>query len=194
MVPDNTDLLRYKSDRVLRLTASCVQSIVRRRYRYEMPMAEAIDLARIHDVRSAVQTFGEKLELLQNVPQAARFKLAATEATFTGGLNPADDVDHTVAVRRASIGTTHEREQIGIPREILIANLRELRREWERWARDFGYFIDRLASLHAEGERGLKLLRLEPELAKRAEAELEQILLVALHRAGELEPHVQAAA
>jgi len=40
----------------------------------------------------------------------------------------------------------------------------------------------------------LKRLPLEPETAMRAEAELQQVLLVALRKAGELEPHVQAAA
>jgi hypothetical protein len=195
VLPENVDLMRYKSDRVLRLTASCVQSIVRVRYRYEMPMTEAIDLARIHDVRSAVRAFGEKLELFQSVPQAARFKLAATEATFTGSVvPPADYVDHTIAVRRASIGVPSEREQNGVPREIFIANLRQLRREWEQWAREFADFMDCIASLHLEGDRGLKLLRLEPETAKRAEAELEHVLLIALRKAGELGTHVQAAA
>lgn len=187
--------MRYKSDRVLRLTASCVQSIVRLRYRYEMPMSEAIDLARIHDVRSAVRAFADKLELLQNIPQAARFTLAAAEATFTGGVvSPADYVDHTIAVRRASIGAPTEREQSGVPREVLIANLRQLRREWEQWAREFAHFMDRIASLYVEGDRALKLLGLEPETAKRAEAELEQVLLIALHKAGGLGTHIQAAA
>jgi hypothetical protein len=194
MLPNNLDLMRYKSDRVLRLTASCVQSIVRIRYRYVMPMSEAVDLARIHDVRSAVRTFGEKLDVHQNVPQAARFKIAAAEATFTGSLSSADYVDHTIAVRQASIGTTHEREQTGAQREILIANLRGLRREWEQWAREYVHFIDSIAALHVQADRELKLLCLEPETARRAEAELEQVLLVALHKAGELEPHVRVAA
>ena len=186
MPPDNVNLLCQKSDRVRRLTASCVQSVARLRYGYEMPIADAIDLARVHDLRTAVRTFEEKLELLQNVPQATRFKLATTEAALAGGLNRRAGVDHTIAVRRASIGTMPEREQLGVPREILVARLRELRRSWERWAREYSRFIDRVASLHAEAERDLKLLRLEPETAKRAKAELERVLLVALLEAGEL--------
>jgi len=186
--------MHYKSDRVLRLTASCVQTVVRLRYGYELPVADAVELARIHDVRSAVRIFGEKLRLLENIPRPTRFTLAATEAAFTGGIIPEEDLDRTIAVRRASIGTIPEHEQAGARREILVANLRELRRAWEQWAREYAHFIDRLAALLAEGERELKLLRLEPETAERAGTELEQVLLVALRKAGELEPFVQAAA
>ena len=151
-----------------------------------MPFADAIDLARIHDVRSAVRIFEEKLELLQSVPQATRFRLATTEAALTGGLSPREGVDQTVAVRRVSIGAMSESEQSGVSREILVARLRELRRQWERWAREYSRFIDRVASLHLEADRDLKLLRLEPETAKRAKADLERVLLVALRKAGEL--------
>jgi hypothetical protein len=192
VLQNDVSLLHYKSDRVLRLTATCVQSVARFRYGYEMPVADAIDLARIHDLRSTVRILEEKLELLQSVPQATRFKLAVTEAAFTGGLNPAEDVDHIVAVRQASIGTTPEWESSGLPREILIARLQGLRREWEHWAREYSRFIACLGSLHMEADRDLKLLRLEPETAKRAEAELEQVLLVALRKASELEPNVRA--
>jgi hypothetical protein len=191
--PDNVNLLRQKSDRVRRLTASCVQSVVRRRYGYEMPMADAIDLARIHDVRSAVRIFEEKLDLFKNVPQPTRFKLATTEATLTGGLTPREDIDHTVAVRRVSFGTMSEYEQAGVSREILVARLHELRRQWERWAREYSRFIDRVASLHVEADRDLNLLRLEPETAKRAKAELERVLLVALRKASELKPYFEEA-
>lgn len=193
MLPDDIHLPHHKSDRVLRLTASCIRSVIRLRYGYEMHMPEAVDLARIHDVRSAVRVFGEKIELLHRVPRSARFKLAATEATFTSGVIPEEDVSHTVAVRRATIGAIPEYEQAGIPREVLVAHLREVRRASAQWALEYGRFIDRISSLHVEGVRGLTLLRLEHATGKRAEAELEQILLVALRKAGQLESHFQAA-
>lgn len=135
----SVDLLSPQPDRVLRLTASCIQSIVRVRHGYEIPMADAIELARVHDVRSAVRIMGEKLELLRTVPQAARLKLATTEATFTVGFLPKEDVDRTVSVRRASIGVMSEQMQAGMPREILVAKLHELRRECEQWAREFSF-------------------------------------------------------
>jgi SLT domain-containing protein len=191
--PDNTILLGQKSERVRRLTASCIQSVVRLRCGYEMSMADAIDLARIHDVRSAVRIIEEKLELLQNVPQAMRFKLAATEAALTGGLSSREDIDNTVAVRRASIGPKSERQPAGVSLEILITGLQKLRRQWERWAREYSRFISRIASLHAEADRDLNSLHLEPETAKRARADLERVLLVALRKAGELELYVEDA-
>jgi hypothetical protein len=190
--PDNLPLLHHKSDRVLRLTASCVQTAIRLCYAYEMSMSEAVDLARIHDVRSAVRVFGEKLELFNSVPRPTRFRLAATEATFTSGVIPEDDLIHTVAVRRASIGTISEHERAGISRLVLVAHLREVRRASEQWAREYGGFMDRIALLHMEGVRDLKLLRLEPETGKRADGELERVILVALRKAGELVLSVQA--
>jgi hypothetical protein len=191
-VPNSAEVLSLKSDRVLRLTASCIRSVVRIRYAYDISPASAIELARVHDVPSAVRVIGEKLELHQARSQAARFDIAITEAAFTVG--PREDVDRTVSVRRASIDVMSEQSQAGIPREVLVARLRDLRRECEQWAREYSRFIDRIATLYAQADRDLKALRLEPEAAKQAEVALERVLLVALRKAGDLELHVRAVA
>jgi hypothetical protein len=181
-----------KSDRVLRLTATCIRSVVRVRYGYDISMASAIELARVHDVPSAVRVIGEKLELHQGRSQAARFDIAATEAAFTVGTK--EDVDRTVSVRRASIDAASEQKQAGMPREVLVTRLRVLRRECEQWAREYSRFMDSIATLYAKADRDLKALRLQPEASKMAAVELESILLTALGKARDLELHVQAVA
>lgn len=191
---DNTKLIQPKSDRVLRLTATCVQAVVRLRFAYDLSSDDAIELARIHDVRSAVEILGGKLELWRSIPEGPRFELAVAETKLAGGLIPAEDAKGTVEVRRGYIQTTAEDGQAGTQREKLILGLHELRREAEQWGREYGRFIDRLLSLYAGARKDLVLLRLAPETAKQAESELEQVLLVALHKADELETQVRASA
>jgi hypothetical protein len=181
-----------KSDRVLRLTATCIRSVVRVRYGYDISLASAIELARVHDVQSAVRVIGEKLELHQGRSQAARFDIATTEAAFTVGTR--EDVDRTVSVRRASIDAVSEQRQAGMPREVLVARLRVLRGECELWTKEYSRFIDRIATLYARADRDLKALHLETQVAKQAEVALERILLVALRKADDLELHVRAVA
>jgi hypothetical protein len=194
VLPDNTHLIHSKSDRVLRLTASCIQSIVRSRYAHDMPMNVAIDLARAHDVRSAVQAYEQKLELHQGLPHNTRIQLAGTEAAISRGVIPAEEIDRTIAVRRGSLETMREGEQGEARREILVARLREVRRECEQWAREYSRFFDDIASLYQKAARDLRSLHLDAERARQADVELEQVLVLALHRAGQIESNVRAVA
>jgi hypothetical protein len=188
VLPSKGDQSPGKSDRVVFLTASCVRSIVRLRFAYEMPMADAIDLARVHDLRSATEAVREKLEVLRNVPEAGRARQAVAEAKLTRGLLPREELERTIKLRERSIGSTTVTEEAEAQRETLVTRLRALRRDWERWGREYSDFMDSMALIHSRACLELEALHLPPEVGARAEAELEAILLEAVSAANGINP------
>ena len=79
-------------------------------------------------------------------------------------------------------------------REETGASLRELGRRSKRWAKEYGRFIQRLATMYRTAGRELEGMRLEPETEKQAKQELEWILLRAHHKVSELESLAQSGA
>jgi hypothetical protein len=184
---EKTYPVQPKSDRVARLTASCLRSLVWRRYSREISPDQALNLGRIYDLRSAMETIKLKLELHRPIPdESARFGLAVTEAVLTPPEDPAKNLNRIIQVRRESANTRTAGDQGELHRETLIRSLQILRRDWELWVREYSHFIEQLGLLHRVAIRELNSLSLNPEIANRAYEELQGILLRALEQASEL--------
>ncbi len=102
MLPDRGKPIFRKSDRVVGLTASCIQSVVLLRHRHELSRSVAIDLARVHDLPTAVRKYAEQLEVLRGAPREVRHEQAGVEAALTRGFDSRREVDRIVEIRQGS--------------------------------------------------------------------------------------------
>lgn len=159
-----------------------------------MSMEDAVELARVHNLHSAVDVFGKKLELHFNTPDAIKFKLALAETKFTHPGNGSEDVKNTVNARMATITTISDNTQNELNRQHLVGTLHDVRRESETWAREYARFIERLTLLHGEAIAELESFRLDTESIGQAKMELGQILLNALHKVDGLQAQEAKAA
>lgn len=176
-----TDRQIVKSERVVLLTASCIRSLVRLSFSYEMSMRDAVELAHAHDLRSAIGTVRAKLELHRGKPE-----LAVTEAKLTRNLVSTEELRRTLEVRREAVATEKNTEDGARDREALVERLRVIRRESELWARQYSAFMRRLSSVYSEGRKQIAALRLPPGNSTNAQLELERIILEAMRRAAEI--------
>jgi hypothetical protein len=193
MRPTEEHSNRAKSERVVLLTASCIQSIARLRHGAEIPTRNAIALARVHDVRSASEVIATKLDLMRAVPEAIRLPLVVAEAQLETGTYDKSHIDALLRARRASVQVIDNTRGLA-PRHEVVAALQRIRKEWSEWGDRYLAFVRSLGHIHASATQELGQIRLSSELLKRAETELERIALGAIRKASECESSKKAAA
>src|SRR6267154_1998469 len=105
-----------KSERVVQLLAVCIRTAVRFRYApRELSKPDAIDLARKHDLSSAMKAISGKMELHQNLPSdEGRFKLAVNEAKDL-------DTKNVIAMREASVAILQSNQAASSQRYLVVA-------------------------------------------------------------------------
>jgi hypothetical protein len=149
-----------------------------------MAWEDALDLARIYSVATAVALVREKSELLRAVKGPMRMKLAVGEAKLSEGSMTGEHLGRIVQMRRATMDAVKTTQKDLQKREAAVAALRALKREWESWASEYVDFMAALDSLYRQARRELGTLHLSPEESPRAGLALERILLRAVERGG----------
>lgn len=171
-----------KSERVLRLTASCIRTAVRLRLGHNLSFDDAMDLARLHDVQSAVNSLEAKLEVHDNVPDRVKISVAVSEAKLSNTVSGAESVEHIIKIRSAAFGTGMAETQTAEQRESLINALQALRREANQWADGYQRFSGDLFAIYENAVRQLKKLPLTGTRRTQAMTELETIITDAIRR------------
>jgi hypothetical protein len=171
-----------KSERIVGLLAACIRAGVRLRYSQDITQGDSIDLARVHDLRSAMKAISEKLEVHQNLPsRRERLVLAITEAkliTAAGG-----GVGSIIDIREASVATCGSSRAASSQSQIALVALRQVQRDARAWAREYSRFMAEIAKLHKSASAEIDALRLPASTRSKARAELEALLLGSIARA-----------
>ena len=187
-MPDNNQQSPWepKSERVVQLLAACIRTGTRIRFARELPRSDSIDLARIHDLSSAMKSISAKMEVHQNLPSdQRRFDLAVNEAKL---ISQADiGTEKVVAIREASIAALESSNAISSQRRLVVVSLRLAQEEARSWARAYSRFMTDIESLHKSASGRLQGLRLATSVRVEAQSELEQIIVDAIGRAGEID-------
>src|SRR5215472_8884066 len=129
-----------KSDRLLLLTATCIRAAVWLRFKYELPLSEALDLAHVHDLRSALDEITAKVEVHRSLPDSkARIDLAIVESKLESpaAKDVASYSQSVIAIRTKTAETLSARMTSAEDRASLLSALRKLRIESQRWAEDY---------------------------------------------------------
>jgi hypothetical protein len=178
----NLDGLPWKSDRVLRLTATCIQAAVRLRLGMRIPFDDAIELARVHNVRSAVESIGAKLRVHESVPEHVRVQVAVSEAKLSDVVTGSESTEHIIKVRTVAFGPGLAAQMPALS-ESFKRGAEAIRREAMEWSVDYGGFSEDLFAMYRDAARQLKQIPITAERRAQAIAELETIIADALKRA-----------
>jgi hypothetical protein len=170
-----------KSERVVRLTAACIQAAIRLRLNVSIPFSDAIDLARVHDVRSAVEGVRSKLQVHEAVPQSIRLKIAVSEAKLSDSVTGQESTEHILNVRN----TTFENmvPETNDTSASIVRGLEAIVRDAAEWVGEYRRFSDDLLAIYRDGTRRLNQLPLTFERRAQARSELESIIADAFKRA-----------
>lgn len=177
-----------RSERISLLTAAFIRAAVRLRFGYEMSASESVELARVHDLRSAIDSIGAKMELHRNLPTRSRMELSIVESAIDPPVDRAttDSFGNVVSVRVKTLQTlsaeTASVQDVGARRSAL----RALRTESRLWARDYGRFFEAMAKLYRNSRSKLIDMDLSGEDKMKAFAELEDIIVDGISRAGQI--------
>lgn len=178
-----------KSDRLLSLTAACIRAVMWIRFKYELPFSEALDLARVHDLRSALDEIAAKIEVHRNLPDSnARVGLAIVESKLEHPVAK-DVVDYSekvVAIRLKTAETLSARTTSAEDRASLLSMLRGVRIESQHWAQEYSRFFIALANLYRQTRSDLMELELNSVERDKALGELERIMSDAICSAGRI--------
>jgi|ERR1700733_3715367 len=175
--------LRQKSDRVVLLTARGIQTLVLRRYGHEISISDAVDLARAHNLRTALLTLATKMEIHVATADSLQFDLALQETKLSSELADGVSIDRVVDVRRAATSSASVSQNQLISREQLQAALAAIRRESNAWTREYKEFIESLSGIYKQTKNVLDELRLSVVDRRGAQEELENVMLVAIKKA-----------
>ena len=176
----------YKSERVVQLLAACIRTSVRLRYARELSRTDSIDLARVHDLSAAMKTISAKMELHTNLPSdLRRFELAVNEAKLVSG----DDLGakSIIDIREASIAAHHSNQDTSAQRFFVVTALRNVEQEAISWGKAYSRFMTEIERLHKRENARIVGLHLPANLQRKAQLELEQIVLDAIGRAEEMD-------
>jgi hypothetical protein len=191
MIDDVSPLRVPQSERTLSLFAVCIQVAVRLRFEQELPLSTALELARVHDLRSALRGIAAKLELHRNVSDAkAKAGLAFAEAALTSdeaagaAAAEAATIAAVIAVRKGATEAMSAHKFSADQRTALLATLREVREDSRRWANGYSRFSTALLDLYKAMRSELTKMPLASSDRARALAELEEIIRDATIRAG----------
>jgi hypothetical protein len=187
LINQNFPQLAPKSERVVKLLAACIRSAVRFRYpQLNLSQTDAIDLARIHDLQSALRTISTKMEVHQSLlSEQRRFMLAVNEAKL---VSDADiGTENIIAIREASIAVLRSTsDATSSQRHLVVASLRIGLQEVRLWAKAYSRFLTEIESLYKSTNARIVGLRLSSTVRRKAQLELEQIIVDATRRAGEI--------
>jgi len=185
-ISENSPQLAPKSERVIRLLATCIRSAVRFRYAQNVSQTDAIDLARIHDLQSAMKTISEKMEVHRSLPDdQGRFKLAVAETKLVSETDLG--TAKIVAIRRATVDALGSNPGDLSQRQGLLASLRMVQQEARLWAKGYSRFLTEIASLHKSMNSRIVGLHLPTSVRLEAQSELEKLIVDAIRRAGEID-------
>jgi hypothetical protein len=179
--------LAPKSERVAQLLAACIRAAVRLRYSHSLSQSDSIDLARTHDLRSALKAISEKMDLHQNLPDAQwRFTLAVAESK----LAPETDLGtaNIIAIRKASVTTVGSNQSNASERQLALAALRTTQQEVRLWAKTYSRFLTEIENLYQSTNTQIESLHLTSSSRLKAQAELQKVIVNAIERAGEVPP------
>jgi hypothetical protein len=171
-----------KSERVVQLLAVCIRTAVRFRYApRELSRPDAIDLARKHDLFSAMKAISAKMELHQNLPSdEGRFKLAVNEAKDL-------DTENIIAMREASIAVLQSSQATASQRHLVVAGLYATQHEAQSWAKTYSRFVAEISSLYKSTNARIEDLHIPVTRRLKAQSELEQIIVDAIRRVGKID-------
>lgn len=185
-ISENSPQLATKSERVVKLLAACIRSAIRFRYAQTVSQTDAIDLARIHDLQSAMKTISEKMEVHRSLPDdQGRLKLAVAETKLVSETDLG--TVKIVAVRRATIDALGSNPGDLSQRQVLLASLRIVQQEARLWAKGYSRFLTEIASLHKSMNARIIGLNLPTSVRLEVQSELEKLIVDAIRRAGEID-------
>jgi len=147
-------------------------------------MSDAVDLARVHDIRSALKSIAEKLEVHKARPEESRIQLAVMEAKLESSVTSGESIAQIIKVREAS--DQFQKERATIQREQLVELLRTVQRQSSQWASEYRDFLRHLSTLYGNTRRKLLEIPAPAEIHARALAELEEILQRAVKAASQV--------
>ncbi len=173
-----------KSERVVQLLAATIRSAVRLRYARELSLDDSVDLARVHDLHSALKTIAVKTEVHQNLPDGRGFSLAVAEAKLTTGANLANE--KIVAIREKSIATFEADQSNSSRRHEIVAALRTTQQETRVWAKAYARFLTEVEALYRSTNAELDTLHLPVGRRLEADSELQKLMVEMVRRAGEI--------
>jgi hypothetical protein len=167
-----------QSQRVVQLLATCIRAAVRKQFGYEMSRDEALTLARVHSLRSALDEIRKKMELHQHLQGTkARTHLAVAEASLQGHhvVSQSEYSESIIAMRSKTLDAVNAVVESTEDREMLLASLRRVRRDWQLWADEYMHFFIALVKLYEEAKHRLAETTLEVDRRKTMSLELEKI-------------------
>lgn len=171
------EALYPKSDRVIQLLAASICTAIRLRFSREISKGDSIDLARVHDLRSALNTITIKSELHRHLPGGRGFDLAVAEAKL------GSEHEMITAVRQATISTFDSNQSSASERQKLIEALRTTQQEARLWAKEYSRFLIEMETLYNKTNGQLNSLRLPLNRRLQAQSELEKLIANATRRA-----------
>lgn len=187
MINDRAHSLRSgpKSERVVELLATCIRAAVSFRYAHQLSKPDSVDLARVHDLRSALKNIAEKMEVHENLPSSPmRFTLAVAETKLMSEANLG--IDKIVDIREAAAATLSSR--LGNMSDLQSATLalRAAQQETRLWATAYTRFVVEIQSLYKSTSIQIGNLHLPTHRLVKAHSDLEKLLLDAIGRAGKV--------
>jgi hypothetical protein len=174
-----------KSERVVRLLSACIRTITRRQYSEVLPVAEFFELARNHDLRSALKAIKEKMDLHATMPDRRhRLSLAVAEAAI--GTDNTFSRQKVIAVRGASVILQEEERAKLAHDRILRTVIRSAQDQAHQWSSSYSRFQTEISKLYNATSLRIDELGLPAVRRIEARAALEQIIQKAVEHAGQL--------
>jgi len=189
MQPGATSLEGFlKSDRVVYLTAACIRAAIRLKFHYEISFSESLEMARVHDLKSALSHFAAKMELHRNLPPESRVKLSVVESALEPAVSSglSSNSDGIVKLRIKTVDAISAQVNSLEDRSALLTKLRNLRTESKLWAEDYARFLASLGTLYRQTRTTLVEMGLADSDKHTALAALETIATNAIRQAGEI--------
>ncbi len=150
----------------------------------DLSVADSVELARVHDLRSAIRRISRGLELHRNLPnKGMQFRLAVAEAKLTTESDVA--TGKIIEVRKVSVEALVATQTGSSEREVLVKRLRVVQHEFGEWSRTYSRFLDDVATLRRNARAEIHHLRLPAEDRSAALIAVDGIILNALVRAAQ---------
>jgi hypothetical protein len=181
-MPDQRPLQwKPKSERVVQLLAASIRAAVRLRYARDISRDDSIDMARAHDLPSALRTIAVKMEVHENLPDDHGFDLADAETKLTSESHLG--TEKIVEIRRASLSTLESSQSNSSDRQFLIAGLHAVQQEARSWAKAYSRFLTEMETLYKSTRTRIDGLNLPLGKRLQAQSELEQMIVNAIKQA-----------